>query len=167
MSLRRRERRRLQALMIVMSAGLVGPGLWNMVGHPPPASRLQVTVEHMEGPFEAVATDNGLATGALLPRARPGMHIAWVLQLSAPPSTLLDLDTRLMRQQDETVASWSHRQLEELGPDSRIYLLDQALPPDLKPGRYEIVQDISLRGAAALHRQLPSIPIDVLAGAGS
>jgi len=37
----------------------------------------------------------------------------------------------------------------------------------LKPGRYQIVQDLSQHGSASAHRLLPSLLIDVSAAAGS
>ena len=157
----------MQVLVVGMSAALAGPSLWSMIDHPDTSARFKVTVEHIEGPFEAVVVDGGLTTGGLLAAARPGMHIAWVLQLSTPVATDLDLDTRLMRQRDEMVAAWSHRQLGKVGPEAHLYLLDQALPADLKPGRYQIVQDVSLHESPGSHRQLPSIALDVLAATGS
>jgi hypothetical protein len=46
-------------------------------------------------------------------------------------------------------------------------VLDELLPTDLKPGRYQIVQDVSLHDVSSAHRLLPALLIDISAAAGS
>jgi hypothetical protein len=157
----------MQVVVLGVSAALVGPGFWRAIDHSERSGRFEVTVEHMDGPFEALSLEGGIATGSLLPKVRPGSHVLWVLRLSAPWPAALDLDTRLVRQQDEAAIAWSHRQLGKLGPESHTYLVDQPLPVDLKAGRYQIVMDVSLHDLSSAHWLLPSLSIDIAAAAGS
>jgi len=157
----------MQVVVLGMSAALLGPSFWRVLDQNEPSGRLEVTVERMGGPFEALKVERGISTGSALSTARPGSHVAWVLQLSAPRSVALDLDTRLMRQKDEVAIAWSHRQLGNLGPEPHTYLLDELLPADLKPGRYHIVQDLSPHDVSSAHRLLPALLIDISAAPGS
>jgi hypothetical protein len=157
----------MQVVVLGVSAALVGPGFWRAIDHSERSGRFEVTLEHMDGPFEALRLEGGIATGSLLPKVRPGSHVAWVLRLSAPGSVALDLDTCLVRQQDEATVAWSHRQLGTLGPESHTYLLDQPLPVDLKPGRYQIVLDVSSHESSIMRRLLPSLSIDIATATGS
>jgi hypothetical protein len=157
---RRRARTKTHLLLLSVSAALGGSVVMRVTGDGRDGCCGPVRAARIDGPFLARETCGAVETAGAAQAFRRGQRVGWVVWLEPGGPVML---TALLRRPDGTATlAWSVRLAEADGRGRRPQTSSLLLPPDLPPGRYDIVQEIRTQPEGVLAAAVPPFHVDVL-----